>query len=51
MRAASATEKGYFKDEIIPVVIPATKKTPEIVFASDEFLRQLAVYRRKMLPF
>ena len=39
MRAASATEKGYFKDEIIPVVIPATKKTPEIVFASDEFLR------------
>ena len=39
MRAAAATEKGYFKDEIIPVVIPATKKTPEIVFASDEFLR------------
>jgi len=38
-RAAAATEKGYFKDEIIPVVIPATKKTPEIVFASDEFLR------------
>ena len=39
MRAAAATEKGYFKDEIVPVVIPATKKTPEIVFASDEFLR------------
>jgi len=39
MRAAAATEKGYFKDEIIPVVIPATKKTPESVFASDEFLR------------
>ena len=39
MRAAAATENGYFKDEIIPVVIPATKKTPEIVFASDEFLR------------
>lgn len=39
MRAAAATEKGYFKDEIIPVVIPATKKTPEIVYASDEFLR------------
>ena len=39
MRAAAATENGYFKDEIVPVVIPATKKTPEIVFASDEFLR------------
>ncbi len=39
MRAAMATEKGYFKDEIIPVIIPATKKTPEIVFDTDEFLR------------
>jgi len=39
MRAAAATEKGYFKDEIIPVIIPATKKTPEIQFAKDEFLR------------
>lgn len=39
MRAAAATEKGYFKDEIVPVVIPATKKTPEITFACDEFLR------------
>ncbi len=39
MRAARATENGYFKDEIIPVVLPATKKTPEVVFASDEFLR------------
>lgn len=39
MRAAAATEKGYFKDEIVPVVIPATKKTPEIVYDKDEFLR------------
>ena len=39
MRAARATEKGYFKEEIIPVIIPATKKTPEIVFDTDEFLR------------
>ena len=38
-RAAAATEKGYFKDEIIPVVIPATRKTPEIVFDKDEFLK------------
>ena len=39
MRAAAATEKGYFKDEIVPVVIPATKKTPEIIFDTDEHLR------------
>jgi len=39
MRAAAATEKGYFKDEIVPVVIPATKKDPEVVFDYDEFLR------------
>lgn len=39
MRAAAATQNGYFKDEIIPVVIPATKKTPEIIYAADEFLR------------
>lgn len=43
MRAAAATEKSYFKDEIIPVVIPATKKTPEIVCACDEFLRPTTI--------
>lgn len=37
--AAAAQEKGYFKDEIVPVVIPATRKTPEVVFDYDEFLR------------
>lgn len=26
------------KEEVIPVVIPATRKTPEIVFDKDEFL-------------
>ena len=39
MRAAASTEKGYFKDEIAPVIIPATKKTPEIVFDKDEHMR------------
>jgi len=38
-RAAAATEKGYFKEEIVPIVIPATKKDPEVVFDYDEFLR------------
>ena len=39
MRAAASTEKGYFKEEIVPVVIPATKKTPEVVVTADEHLR------------
>ena len=39
MRAADATNKGYFKEEIVPVVIPATKKTPEIIVDADEHLR------------
>ena len=39
MRAAAAVAKGYFKEEIAPIVIPATKKTPEIIFEADEHLR------------
>ena len=39
MRAAAAVEKGYFTEEIAPVVIPATKKTPEVIFDKDEHLR------------
>lgn len=39
MRAAAATEKGYFKDEIVPIKIAATKKTPEFMFDTDEHLR------------
>lgn len=38
-RAAASTNKGYFQEEIIPIVIPATKKQPELIFAEDEFLR------------
>lgn len=38
-RAAAAWEKGYFDEEIVPVVIPATKKTPEVVIDRDEFMR------------
>ena len=38
-RAAAATEKGYFKDEIVPIKIAATKKTPEYFFDKDEHLR------------
>jgi acetyl-CoA acetyltransferase family protein len=39
MRAVKAMENGYFKDEIAPVVIPATRKTPEVVFEVDEHPR------------
>lgn len=38
-RAAEAVAKGYFKEEIVPITIPATKKTPEIIFDTDEHLR------------
>lgn len=38
-RAAAAVEKGYFDDEIVPITIPATRKTPEIIFDKDEHLR------------
>jgi len=39
MRAKRAMEGGYFKDEIVPVTIPGTRKTPEIVFDVDEHPR------------
>ena len=38
-RAASAVAKGYFKDEIVPVEVPGTKKTPGFIFDTDEHLR------------
>lgn len=39
MRAKAAMEKGLLEEEIVPVVIPGTKKTPEIVFKVDEHPR------------
>ncbi|HSO18609.1 MAG TPA: thiolase family protein [Desulfosarcina sp.] len=39
MRAKEAWEAGKFDGEIVPVVIPATRKTPEIVFDKDEHIR------------
>lgn len=38
-RAANAIAKGYFKDEIVPITIKGTKKTPDIIFAEDEHVR------------
>lgn len=39
MRAKHAMENGYFKDEIAPVTIPGTRKTPEVIFDTDEHPR------------
>jgi acetyl-CoA C-acetyltransferase len=35
-KAVTAIKEGWFKDEITPFVIPATKRTPEVVFQVDE---------------
>ena len=37
--AKAARDRGFFDDQIVPVVIPATKKTPEIVVSEDEHPR------------
>lgn len=39
MRAKAAMDAGYFKEEIVPIVFPATRKTPEIIFDVDEHPR------------
>lgn len=39
MRAKVADESGFLAKQIMPVVIPATKKTPEVVVAKDEHPR------------
>ena len=38
-KAAKAQDKGWLDDEIIPIVIPATKKRPEEIFNKDEPIR------------
>jgi len=39
MRAKNAMENGFLQNQIAPVTIAATKKTPEIVIAQDEHPR------------
>ncbi len=39
LRAKAAWEAGYFDDEIVPITIPATRKTPEVIFEKDEHMR------------
>jgi len=40
MKAAKAQDSGLFDEEIAPITIPATKKTPEIIFDKDETIRK-----------
>ena len=37
--AKAARDSGRLAKEIMPVTIPATRKTPEVVFEHDEFIR------------
>jgi acetyl-CoA C-acetyltransferase len=39
IRAAAAIKEGKFKEEIIPVAIPAGKGKPDIIFNTDEHVR------------
>ena len=39
MRAKAADEAGYLKQDIAPVTLPVTRKTPEIVIDKDEHPR------------
>lgn len=38
-RAAAATDSGKFAEEIAPITLPATRKTPEQVITTDEHIR------------
>ena len=51
-RLQEAYAKGITGDEIIPVTIPATRKTPEIVVSKDEHPRPDVTYEKisKMAP-
>ncbi|UCH65905.1 MAG: acetyl-CoA C-acyltransferase [Ignavibacterium sp.] len=38
-KASAAQKNGWFDEEIVPIVIPATRKSPEIIFNKDETIR------------
>jgi len=47
VKAAAAQKNGWFDEEIVPVEIPATKRTPAITFDKDETIRY-KIDREKM---
>jgi len=49
--AAQALDKGWFDKEVMPVVIPASKKAAEIVFRQDETIyRDTSLEKMAKLP-
>jgi len=47
-RALKAIKAGYFKDEIIPIIVP--QKKGEIVFDTDEHPRETSMEKLRTLP-
>ena len=47
MKAAAAQKNGWFDEEIVPIEIPATKRTPAVIFDKDETIRY-EIDREKM---
>lgn len=39
LKAAAAQKNGWFDEEIVPIEIPATRKTPAYIFDKDETIR------------
>jgi acetyl-CoA C-acetyltransferase len=39
MKASAAQKNGWFSEEIVPITIPATRKSSEIIFNKDETIR------------
>ena len=48
--AKAAMDAGKFVEEIVPVIIPATRKTPEVVFKVDEHPRETSMEALAKLP-
>ena len=47
LKASAAQKNGWFDEEIVPIEIPATKRTPAITFNKDETIRH-EIDREKM---
>ncbi len=48
--AKKAIDAGYFKDEIVPVMVPTGKKTPPMEFKVDEHPRETSMDALTKLP-
>ena len=47
LKASAAQRNGWFDEEIVPIEIPATKRTPAVTFNKDETIRH-EIDREKM---